>query len=698
MTIIKKQIIHPRILIFIIFISLFFLTGCFGPPSSIKYEQNGRNHLKNNDYSKAIEEFTKAIEKNPNNSFAYNNRGIAYASIEKYELAINDFSKAIELKPELLEPYNNRGFVLELQGKTREAIQDFGQSTRINENNEIAKNNLAEARRKIGDLQQIIDDLSDKIDKTNPILPSTPENEKQILSNLYLERALAKYDLFTEPKGQKPSRICKTSQYCNLVINDLANSIKIDPNNPKSHRILGLTYRALENFDKALLSFDTAVNLDMSSEISLSERGWTYMEMMQPYQALEDIEKSIILNPENNRLYRLRSWVLISLGEWEQANNDIQLLLDSNPQDPQLHYFSGLIKINSGAIEEGIKNISLAQNLLGEINEPSYSLAISQARLKQKDYPKALENINIALQSNDKYTYAYLLKARINMLLQNFDEAKYSYEAALRLSIDPEKSNSNLSPIPDIPNLFKSIGQIGVSATVKKPCPLDSPCLNSLSTFSKTLDNNPNDIPTLMKRAELLVSIGELKNAINDYTKILQLTPSNIEAILLMSSTLKSYLRYESQGTVFTKCKPGWFSQCNQAIKSLDFVINTNPNKAQAYFSRAELNRLVNRPDLAIQDLNKAINLEPYFTEAFIKRGLSYIEIGNIQFAIDDFNQAISLDSNNKEAISNRGIANLLIGNISSSEKDFKESINLGIQNEIISTAKNKLSNFSEIQ
>ena len=311
---------------------------------------------------------------------------------------------------------------------------------------------------------------------------------------------------------------------------------------------------------------------------------------------------------------------------------------------------------------------------------------------------KALENINIALQSNDKYTYAYLLKARINMLLQNFDEAKYSYEAALRLSIDPEKSNSNLSPIPDIPNLFKSIGQIGVSATVKKPCPLDSPCLNSLSTFSKTLDNNPNDIPTLMKRAELLVSIGELKNAINDYTKILQLTPSNIEAILLMSSTLKSYLRYESQGTVFTKCKPGWFSQCNQAIKSLDFVINTNPNKAQAYFSRAELNRLVNRPDLAIQDLNKAINLEPYFTEAFIKRGLSYIEIGNIQFAIDDFNQAISLDSNNKEAISNRGIANLLIGNISSSEKDFKESINLGIQNEIISTAKNKLSNFSEIQ
>ena len=79
-----------------------------------------------------------------------------------------------------------------------------------------------------------------------------------------------------------------------------------------------------------------------------------------------------------------------------------------------------------------------------------------------------------------------------------------------------------------------------------------------------------------------------------------------------------------------------------------------------------------------------------------MKRGLSYLEMDDPTSAIQNFNKAISLNPKNKEAIANRGIANLLSGNIKDSEKDFKKAIELGIPNEIISTAKNKLSNFSK--
>ena len=81
MSIVKKQI---TLSIILVSLSLFFLTGCFGPPASIKHEENGRQFLNDNKYSKAIEEFSKAISKNPNKSFAYNNRGIAYASLKQY--------------------------------------------------------------------------------------------------------------------------------------------------------------------------------------------------------------------------------------------------------------------------------------------------------------------------------------------------------------------------------------------------------------------------------------------------------------------------------------------------------------------------------------------------------------------------------------------------------------------------------------
>ena len=122
----------------------------------------------------------------------------------------------------------------------------------------------------------------------------------------------------------------------------------------------------------------------------------------------------------------------MSLGEWEKAKSDVDFLLDLYPQDPNLHYLLGLINIHSGSIVEGLKDISIAQSFLGNQSEPAYILASSQGIAKQENYSQALENLNSALQLDNKYTYGYLLKARMNMNVQKFQEVKTSYEAALR--------------------------------------------------------------------------------------------------------------------------------------------------------------------------------------------------------------------------------------------------------------------------
>ena len=62
-------------------------------------------------YERAIEDFDKAIEFNPNYVEAYYNRGVAYVKLNEHERAIKDFSKAIELNPALAEAYGNRGIV-----------------------------------------------------------------------------------------------------------------------------------------------------------------------------------------------------------------------------------------------------------------------------------------------------------------------------------------------------------------------------------------------------------------------------------------------------------------------------------------------------------------------------------------------------------------------------------------------------------
>jgi tetratricopeptide (TPR) repeat protein len=58
---------------------------------------------------KAVEEFSKVIEVNPNSSLIYKDRGTAYMRLGDYEAAIKDFDKAIELDKKFAPAYGALG-------------------------------------------------------------------------------------------------------------------------------------------------------------------------------------------------------------------------------------------------------------------------------------------------------------------------------------------------------------------------------------------------------------------------------------------------------------------------------------------------------------------------------------------------------------------------------------------------------------
>jgi tetratricopeptide (TPR) repeat protein len=59
-------------------------------------------------YERAIEDYNKTIELDPNYAEAYNNRGNAYSGLKEYERAIEDYNKTIELDPNYAKAYTNR--------------------------------------------------------------------------------------------------------------------------------------------------------------------------------------------------------------------------------------------------------------------------------------------------------------------------------------------------------------------------------------------------------------------------------------------------------------------------------------------------------------------------------------------------------------------------------------------------------------
>lgn len=111
--------------------------------SAWSWYDRGKGQYNFKSYEKAIEYFSKAIEKNIEYSGAYYERGYCYHDLQEYELAIADFDKAIdynknwEVASDLSLAYFSRGLayysILPKQdGNMQKAIRDWSESINLN--------------------------------------------------------------------------------------------------------------------------------------------------------------------------------------------------------------------------------------------------------------------------------------------------------------------------------------------------------------------------------------------------------------------------------------------------------------------------------------------------------------------------------------------------------------------------------------
>ncbi|WP_410172242.1 tetratricopeptide repeat protein, partial [Dolichospermum planctonicum] len=107
-----------------------------------------KNELK--DKQKAIDDYTQAININPNDADAYNNRGLVRSELGNKQGAIDDYTQAIKINPNYSYAYNNRGIVRSELGNKPGAIDDYTQAIKINPNNAEAYNNRGLVRSELG--------------------------------------------------------------------------------------------------------------------------------------------------------------------------------------------------------------------------------------------------------------------------------------------------------------------------------------------------------------------------------------------------------------------------------------------------------------------------------------------------------------------------------------------------------------------
>jgi tetratricopeptide (TPR) repeat protein len=119
------------------------------------------------------------------------------------------------------------------------------------------------------------------------------------------------------------------------------------------------------------------------------------------------------------------------------------------------------------------------------------------------------------------------------------------------------------------------------------------------------------------------ISRNELKAAIEDYTKIIELNPMDTQAYMLRGLTKYKLKKYK------------------EAIKDYNKAIELNPSDAGVYNNRGAAKSDLLFYNEAIEDYNTAIKLNPNSDVAYFNRGLAYFNSGYLKRSRDFYKQAV---------------------------------------------------------
>ncbi|MBA2113202.1 tetratricopeptide repeat protein [Bremerella alba] len=341
--------------------------------SAIRFLERGKFFVEQRNNEKAIEDFTSAIEFDPNLADAYLQRGqlikdkpsqikeLYGIDQRNLEEAVVDFAKAIELKPDLIEP----------------------RRTLI-----IAYMNLQR--------------YSDAVDQATAIIERIPDDE------------CAKYYRAKSYKHQK--------KY-DLALADLNDLIERVPTASKFIELRAEIYRDTNQVDKAIEDYQHNIEIDGDNHATHTLFARYLLSNKKYALAIKPYSDAIELNQHDQRLqaqlFRERGNAHYWLGELEECEKDLEqaIKLSKNPSFYMRERARVLVRL-----ERPDEAIAIYENMIENYpdNKGSY---MDRARLYivNKQYDKALEDVNTFISQIKNYEESYLLRAQIWARMGNED-------------------------------------------------------------------------------------------------------------------------------------------------------------------------------------------------------------------------------------------------------------------------------------
>jgi tetratricopeptide (TPR) repeat protein len=212
------------------------------------HNNRGNSLYRKQEYQKALADYNKAAELNPEFALMYNNRGVTYTCVGEQKKAMADYNKAIELDPGFFVPYYNRGNLYGASNENDKAVEDYTRALSLNPRYADAYNNRGTIYYSTAKYDKAIEDYS-----------------KAVENNPSFAVAWCNLGLAYRVKGDYEN-----------TIKSCTKAIELDPKNGFAYYNRGVAYAATGKSGEAANDFLQTLKLDPSLKEKVIENAQKY--------------------------------------------------------------------------------------------------------------------------------------------------------------------------------------------------------------------------------------------------------------------------------------------------------------------------------------------------------------------------------------------------------------------------------------
>lgn len=396
------------------------------------YNLKGNANYELGNFEESVEDFTKAIEKDPNNAEHYYDRSWTYNKMDRSHSAMLDINKALELEPSNSRFYYSRaGFEYDL-GRYKEAIKDYTKAIEINP---TAKKYIAR-----GDCYIELEMHNEAIADYTSAIETEPESYVA-----YHRRGLAKMDLEQYEEAikdfEKAIEIYPDAAYPRIQI----GYAKIALGQKGAMKYFNQAVKVFPDADiylervkarvKILLRETALENLAQNRDICTDFFDRKIFNEKQAKDDIKDLNKALKDDPDNTEALELRADRYYYLCKFDKSVADCKKLTELEPDNQRYYYALALAKDGGGEYQDVIEDCSKSIELNGNEIDTDVFFLRAKAEYKLKQYEKVIDDTTVVTSFDDSFG-GYYYRGLAHYKLGHFRQAISDIRKAIEIKSD----------------------------------------------------------------------------------------------------------------------------------------------------------------------------------------------------------------------------------------------------------------------